>query len=137
MTAKSVVKSVGFNPFGELIGLSFSFPRCRKGYSECVLEVSSNLLNPHGVVHGGVIYSMADTGMGGALYPYLGHGELCATIEIQIVYFKSVASGTLTCETKLVHRSGHIAVLELVIRNDEYHIAKAIGTFSIFQPRRA
>jgi acyl-coenzyme A thioesterase PaaI-like protein len=43
----------GFNPFGELIGLRFS--RIEDGSSQCQLEVAESLLNPYGVVHGGVI----------------------------------------------------------------------------------
>jgi len=131
MPKKFPLKSEGFNPFGELIGLNFS--KLKKGYSQCILEVNEKLLNPHKVLHGGVIYSMADTGMGGALYSYLDEDELCATIEIKIVYFTAVTSGILTCETKLIHKSKKIAVLESEIKNDGRLIAKAIGTFSIFK----
>jgi len=134
MPKKFPLKSKGFNPFGELIGLDFH--KCEKGYSKCILEVNEKLLNPHKVLHGGVIYSMADTGMGGALYSYLDDDELCATIEIKIVYFTAVTSGILTCDTKLVHRSKKIATLESEIKNDESLIAKAIGTFYISTLKR-
>ena len=134
MPKKVPLKSEGFNPFGELIGLNFV--KCETGYSQCVLEVSEKLLNPHRVLHGGVIYSMADTGMGGALYSYLDDDELCATIEIKIVYFTAVTSGILTCDTKLIHRSKKIATLESEIKNDESLIAKAIGTFYISTLKR-
>ncbi|MFQ5799204.1 MAG: PaaI family thioesterase, partial [Bacteroidota bacterium] len=80
---------------------------------------------------GGVIYSMADTGMGAALYTDLNEEEICTTIEIKIVYLKAVNSGTLTCDTSVTHKSRRIAVLESEIRNDEHLIAKAIGTFYI------
>ncbi len=134
MPKKFPLESAGFNPFGELIGLNFH--KCEKGYSQCTLEVNEELLNPHKVLHGGVIYSMADTGMGAALYSYLGDDELCATIEIKIVYLTAVTSGVITCDTKLIHRSRRIAVMESEIRNDESLIAKAIGTFSIFAIKR-
>ena len=51
----------GFHPFAELIGLNFSI--CENGYSQCNMSVSDKLINPHHVLHGGVMYSMADTGM--------------------------------------------------------------------------
>ena len=131
MPKKFPLKSEKFNPFGELIGLNFS--RCGKGYSQCDLEVNEKLLNPHKVLHGGVIYSMADTGMGGALYSYLDNDELCATIEIKIVYFTAVTSGALTCETRVIHRSKKIATLESEIKNDGRLVAKGLGTFYIFK----
>ena len=123
------------NPFGDLIGLSFVSRE--GGYSRCVLEVNEQLLNPHRVLHGGVIYSMADTGMGGALYSSMEENELCATIEIQVVYFKAVRSGTLTCDTRILHRSKRIASLESEITNGDSLVAKASGTFSIFKVRES
>ena len=121
------------NPFGDLIGLNFV--SCEGGYSRCVLEVNERLLNPHRVLHGGVIYSMADTGMGGALYSCMEENELCATIEIQVIYLKAVTSGTLTCSTRILHRSRRIASLESEITNGDSLVAKASGTFSIFRVR--
>ncbi|GAG09908.1 unnamed protein product, partial [marine sediment metagenome] len=126
MPKKFPLESAKFNPFGELIGLNFS--ECSKGYSRCSLEVAEKLLNPHKVLHGGVVYSLADTGMGAALYSELAEDELCATVEIKIAYFAAVTSGTLTCETKVIHRSKRIAALESEIRNDGRLTAKAMGT---------
>lgn len=123
------------NPFGDLIGLSFV--RREGGYSRCVLDVNERLLNPHRVLHGGVIYSMADTGMGGALYSCMEENELCATIEIQVVYFKAVRAGTLTCDTRILHRSRRIASLESEITNGDSLVAKATGTYSVFRMRES
>ena len=129
MPKKFPLESEAFNPFGALIGLNFS--KCAKGYSRCALEVAEKLLNPHRVLHGGVVYSLADTGMGAALYSDLDEDELCATVEIKIAYFAAVTSGTLTCETKVVHRTKRIAFLESQIKNDGRLTAKAMGTFSV------
>ncbi|MFX0177173.1 MAG: PaaI family thioesterase [Candidatus Hodarchaeota archaeon] len=125
------LKIKGFHKFGDLIGLEFS--KFEKGFSQCILKVNENHFNPHNVVHGGVLYSMADTGMGAALYSFLEKEELCATIEIKISYFKSVKEGTLICDTKVIHKGRSIGVLESEIRNDDTLVAKANGTFSIFK----
>ena len=124
----------GFDPFGDLIGLKFT--RLEKGQSLCVLNVDGKLMNPHGFLHGGVMYSMADTGMGAALYSLLDENELCATIEIKIAYFRPVEDGKLTCETKIIHKGKTICVLESEILNNEKLVAKAFGTFSIFKTSR-
>ena len=134
MPKKFPQKLEGFDPFGELIGLTFT--KLENGYSQCVLEVNEKLLNPHKVLHGGVTYSMADTGMGAALYTCIDEDELCATIETKIVYFKPVTSGRLTCDTRVVHRSKRIATLESEIKDDRQLIAKALGTFSVFKEKR-
>jgi acyl-CoA thioesterase len=125
------LKSKGFNPFAELIGLNFT--RCEEGYAQGVLEFNEKLLNPHKVLAGPAMYTMADFGMGAALYPYLGEDELCTTVEIKIAYFRAVTSGTVTCDTKVIHRAKRIATLESEIRNDGRLVAKAFGTFAIFK----
>jgi acyl-CoA thioesterase len=123
----------GFNPFGDLIGLQFV--KCEGGQSRCTLEVEQRLLNPHGAVHGGVLYSMADTGMGGAMYTVMEKEELCATIEIKITYFKAVRSGTLVCDTRIISRGRRATALESEITCDGRLVAKASGTFSVFRAK--
>ena len=123
----------GFHPFADLIGLQFT--KLDKGYSQCTLEVVDNLLNPHRVVHGGVLYSMADTGMGASAYSNIGKNEICATIEIKINYFKAVKTGNLTCNTKVIHQGKKIVTMDSEILNDGQIVAKAMGTYSIFKPK--
>lgn len=125
------LKSKGFNPFGELIGLNFT--RSEAGFTRGVLDIDERHLNPHGVVHGGVLYAMADTGMGGAAYSCLNEDELCATVEIKIVYFAPAVSGRITCDTRVVHRGKRIAILESEMKNGERLVAKATGTYSLFR----
>ncbi|MFW9828444.1 MAG: PaaI family thioesterase [Candidatus Thorarchaeota archaeon] len=129
------LKMKGFHPFGDLVG--FEFTKFEKGYSECVLEINQNHFNPHKVVHGGVMYSMADTGMGAAIYSLLKKDELCATIEVKITYFKPAKEGKLICNTHVIHKGKTIGVLESEINNNERLVAKAYGTYSIFKINKA
>lgn len=124
----------GFNPFGDLLGISFT--KVENGYCQCTLKVIDRLMNPQKALHGGVAYSMADTGMGGALYSIMEPDELCASIEISMVYFRVVTSGILTCGTRVIHKSKRIATLESEVYNDGNLVAKALGTFSIFKEKR-
>ncbi len=124
------IDSEGFHPFGDLIGLKFE--KVEEGYSKCSLEVKDRLLNPHDVLHGGILYSMADTGMGAALYPSLSEDESCATVEVKITYFEVVSSGVITCETKVVNKGKNLANFESEIRKkDKELVAKATGTFYV------
>lgn len=105
------------------------------GLSRSRLTVGEQHMNPHGVCHGGVVYSMADTGMGAAVYSRLDESESCTTIEIKIVYIAAVRAGELECETRVIHKGRTTAVLESDIRQGERLVAKALGTFAILQPR--
>ncbi|MGA3086339.1 MAG: PaaI family thioesterase [Thermodesulfobacteriota bacterium] len=118
--------------FLELIGLKFI--KMEKGFSRSELTITASLLNPYDSLHGGVVYSMADTGMGGALSSCLEEDERCSTIEIKINYLKSVHSGRLTCDTKVIHQGKNIAFLESVVKDHKGKpVATATGTFNIFK----
>ncbi|MBW2297411.1 MAG: PaaI family thioesterase [Deltaproteobacteria bacterium] len=122
------------HPFAELIGLVFE--SVHKGRSFCHIDADEKLFNPHNVVHGSVMVALADTCMGGALYPLLEEYESCATIEIKINYFKPVREGTLECATQLLHKGKNVASLESEIFNNDSLVAKASGTYAIFRPQK-
>ena len=90
--------------------------------------------NPNGVAHGAVLYALADTGMGAALYPTLNPGERCATIQITMNYFKPVAAGPVTCSTELVSRGRSVAHLESRLVAAGVLVATANGNYAIFTP---
>jgi acyl-CoA thioesterase len=123
------------NPFAQLVGFSMRLGRRGSGTCTAALEVRPDLLNPNGVVHGGALFSMADTAMGAALYTTLEPGENCATIEIKMHFLQPVIKGRIRCRTRLVHRGRRVAVLESHISVGRLQVAQALGTFAIFTPR--
>jgi len=121
-----------YHPYADLIGLKIDLQE--DGHSQCSLQADEKLFNPHQAIHGAVLYSLADTGMGAALYPSLKKGEICATIEIKINYYHPVKSGTITCKTKVINRGKSVANLESSIYSGKELVAKANGNYSIFTP---
>ena len=120
--------------FAELVDLQIEHQA--QGASTLALSVAPKHMNPHNVVHGAVLYAMADTGMGAALYPTLVAGEICATIEIKINYFKPVSAGRLVCRTELLNRGKSVANLESRIYLGEVVVAQANGNYAIIRPAR-
>ena len=125
--------SKGFNPFADLIGLSFT--KQESGWSKCQLNVEESLLNPYGMLHGGVIYSLADAAMGAALYSTMDESERCATVEMKIASFKPITSGILNCTVTVVHRSKRLGYLEAEVKSQEGIVDRASSTFSIYETR--
>ena len=87
--------------------------------------------NPNGVLHGGVIYTLIDYSMGGAVQPSLPQGEHCATIEVKISYLASVREGTLNVETEIVKQGRSIAFAESKVTDDKGRLV-ATGSGSMF-----
>lgn len=118
------------HPFADLIGLEVSAEA--GGSSTATIVAREAHLNPHGVVHGAVIYALADTGMGAALAQALGPGEICSTIEIKINYFRPAVPGPLRCKTRLIHRGRRTGALESEVFDEASRLlARATGTFMI------
>jgi acyl-CoA thioesterase len=120
------------HPFAKLIDLRYL--EQGPGHSRCRVTVDEKHLNPNRVVHGAVIFALADIGMGAAVQATLADGELCATVEIKINYFKPVRDGDLICTTTLVNRGKTLANLDSSIHCGELLVAKANGTYAIFRP---
>jgi hypothetical protein len=59
-------------PLGRLLG--FHFSACHHGQSFCHVDITASLLNLNGVVHGPIIYALANIGMGGSLLDQNKHG---------------------------------------------------------------
>ena len=116
--------------FAELLGMR---PKSMgDGRARFELEVASKHLNPNGVLHGGVIYSLADTAMGAALFSLLDGRDQCSTLEIKMNYLLPVTGGTIAAEASVVERSKRIGVLEARVFGDGNRmVALATGTFYI------
>ena len=118
------------SPFIKLLGLEIE--KIENGMCISRLQIKDTLLNKHSVVHGGVIYSMADISMGVAVYSTLKNNEETSTVEIKINYMKPAKTSLLTCEAKILKKGKNIAVLEAEIRSGESAlIAKALVTFML------
>ena len=116
------------HPFADLLGFVVE----SRGDSRMTLAVEDRHLNPHGLVHGAVLYALADTGMGAALTSVLPESDICSTVDIRISYFRPWKSGVLSCDTRVVHRGRNFAALQSDLHDGEgRHLGQASGTFAI------
>ena len=116
--------------------LHISNAGAKDGHATYLLTVVPELLNPHGVLHGGAVYVMVDYSMGGATMSALPEGEICATIEIKISYLHSVRTGTLTCTTTVLKHGRAVVFLESHITDAAGTlVATATGSFAVIRAR--
>lgn len=102
------------------------------GRSELRLRIEPHHLNTNGVVHGGALFTLVDTGMGVALHSALAAHERCATVDARISYFKAVREGEVVCTSRLLHREDRVAHLVSSLTVDGQEIASASGVFTVF-----
>lgn len=124
----------GAGPFADLLGVR----RATMEDGRCRFEVTVRRehMNPHGVVHGGLVYALVDYAMGGAVTSRLQPGERCATLEIKINYLAPVSEGRIAAEAWVVARTARVAVLEARVHADgDRLVALATGSFYVQSPR--
>ncbi len=118
---------------GDLLGIISEVQE--PGRARMRLAVDPAWHNPHGVLHGGVIYTMVDYSMGGAVMRSLPEGQLCTTIEIKISYLAPVREGTLIVETDVVRQGRNIAFTESKVTDERDRlVATASGSMFILRP---
>ncbi len=104
----------------------------RDGRGVYRLDVQADLLNPHGVLHGGAVYVMVDSCMGAVTMSSLPPGDTCATIEIKISYLAGVRGGTLTADTHIIKQGRRVVFLESKVTDESGRlVAAATGSFAV------
>lgn len=104
----------------------------QEGRSRCSIDVDERHHNPGGILHGGVLCTVADAGMGAAVFSTLKKGERTTALEIQVRFLRAVTRGRVTAESLVVHRGERLATTTAELRNDDGDlIAIASGTFYI------
>ena len=101
------------------------------------LTIRDELMNPAGLLAGGVTYAMVDYCMGSTLWKELDEEERIATIGISISYVQTAREVDVICTTRLDRRNDRVAIMQSEVHDEtERLLATAIGSFSIFPKER-
>lgn len=116
--------------FNDLIGLVLT----RRDHGGCSSEIvlERHHLSMVGRVHGGVLATVLDTTLGGAVFGRIPDGQGCATLSLNISYFRPVVEGKLVCTARVENLSRQTAYVTGEIVDAEGRlIAAATATFFI------
>jgi len=97
----------------------------RAGYARLSMPVRPDMLNGHGLAHGGMIFALADTA-----FAYVCNGGNHASVAAQasIVFLDKVREGeTLIAEAEEVAREGRAGVTRVAVRTTD---GRAIAEFT-------
>ena len=101
----------------------------------CELEVTTELLNPFGAAHGGVVSALIDHVLGAVCLPVIERGAWPATQEYKVNFLAPARVGTMTAESTIVSMSKRTAVVRIDVTNDGRLVCVAQGTVAIVPPR--
>lgn len=114
------------NPFVKLLG--FEIEEVEPDRSLLRYTIRPESLNPHGLVHGGVLFSLCDNAAGCAVST---DGRIYVTQASDIHFLRAQASGTVRAEARVRHR-GRSSVLVDVSLTGENDRLLATACFTFF-----
>lgn len=100
----------------------------KKGYAKVEMIIDEHILNVHGFVHGGALYSLADTAAGAASF---ATGRDSVTLAGTINYIKPGKGGKLVGIAQEISAGRTTGVYEVFIFNDA-EVLLSRATFTMF-----
>jgi len=88
----------------------------KQGYAKTQLIINPLHHNAYGIVHGGVLFSLADFTLGLVSASY---GNINLTMQASINFFHPSKSGILTAETKELSKGRKISNYQIDITNEK------------------
>jgi acyl-CoA thioesterase len=89
----------------------------RAGYARLSMTIRADMLNGHGIVHGGMVFALADTAFA---YVCNGRNEKTVAAQASIVFLDSAKAGeTLIAEAKETASVGRSGVTRVSVRTSE------------------
>jgi acyl-CoA thioesterase len=97
----------------------------RAGYARLSMQVRADMLNGHNIVHGGMVFALADTAFA---YVCNGRNEKTVAAQASIVFLGSTGEGdTLIAEAEEVATAGRSGVTRVSVRASD---GRAIAEFT-------
>ena len=113
------------NAFGNLVGVKIV--AIREGYARAELEVTPELSNPIGSLHGGCLFTMADVTGGSAA---VSHGEQVTTVDADIRYLRAgIGVKRVICEAHEIKKGKNLLVYRVDVKGEGGNLLTA-GTFT-------
>ena len=100
----------------------------RQGYAKMQMDLDEQILNSYGFVHGGALFSLADTAAGAASFTT---GRPSVTLNASINYIKPGTGGELIAIANEISAGKSTGVYEVFIFNDENKLL-CRATFSMY-----
>ena len=131
---RDMLATVESHPLHRYIGVETL--HAKQGRSHFEIVVGSNTVNPYGVFHGGVVYTLCDMACYVALLSELASGEDAVTHDIHVSVLRAAKIGDrIRFQGKVIKRGRNLGFMEAEAYLGEQLIARAAVTKSILKPK--
>lgn len=113
--------------FSTLLGMTID--KAENGEAQVRMSMQDHLLNLHGRMHGGALFSLIDTALGQASHSLFGGEAGSMTLECKINYIRAVSDSEVICHAKVLNAGRKVHVLEARALQGDKLVATAQATF--------
>ncbi len=128
-------------PFFNLIGLEIL--DMEPGWSKTQVSFRNDLCQPAGIMHGGIIATLIDTGIAHALLLTEAFQEVAASgggivsVDLRVKYFRPVSEGKIICESKIPRMGRQLIHAESsVVNADGKEVARGDSIYMAVRPEQ-
>lgn len=115
----------------------------KPGWSRCRIGFRPDLCQPAGILHGGIVATLVDTGIAHALLltdavlESRKDGGYIVSVDLRIKYFRPVSAGELTCDSTITRTGRQLSHGEsVVVNSDGKEVARGDSIYMIVRPER-
>lgn len=117
------------NLFSRMIGMKLV--DMRSGEATIRVEMSDELRQPHGLLHGGVTAALIDTAMAFAVITKLSESEKASTVDLSVHYIRPHTEGAFSSTAKVIRAGKRIITLSADVFNEQGKlIATSLATYT-------
>ncbi len=117
-------------PYARLLGMELG--ELRRGAATLHLEARDELKRNRGILHGGVVASLADTAAAFAILTLSEPGQASTTIDLTVHYLRPLSEGRATARARVVRAGRRIMVISVDVF-DEYQALAATALTSFIR----
>ena len=111
---EKIVEYIQRDPFARFLRANVEI--LKPGHSRVTLTITDEMVNFHGLTHGGVIFAIGDMAFAAACNSY---GQTAVALNIGINFLNATTSGDqLIAEAEEQTTNGPVALYDITIRND-------------------
>ena len=111
----------------------FSLLSLSRGKAEVAMPLKRFFLQEEGIVHGGVLTTLADTAAVYTILPFLDDSETMTSVEFKMNFLRpvSIDDSSVTAKAKLVRRGRRVALAEVDVFQARRLVAKGMFTYLV------
>jgi len=103
------------DPYAKFLGAEIE--QIEPGYSRVTLTITPQMVNFHGMTHGGILFSLGDIAFAAASN---SRGQKAVALDVNIIFLAATKPGDrLIAEAIEQHQSGRTALYDITVKDQE------------------